>query len=392
MTSSDPNKRVRDSFLLSLILHILIALVLGTVLLEQPQEEVVESVAVDMVEAIKRVIPSRRMEMRESVLDFRKPRTKKTAKVQFKPQNLKPANTDFTRQLRSSDARAVFPELATNADQLRPRFDMPLPKPKGATIIKPGTGTGEGAAGGRSGAGSVGLPGEAGIFEKALYWIARNVVGKNKTGKEDIVFLIDASGSMGENIVAVARYISRMIDVLKESDLDYTMGVIKFNLVLKNDDGESDKENSLDYTMGATMFNTALESDKYDNYITVYEQTTDVNHIKRILRNVKCDGNERTFDAIEVGLTQVEFRHPVDKTFVLVTDEAFTAPRTLTKRTRKGVALKDMLQEDFREIVKMCQTDSIKVNILGIEDEMHKSLAEETGGLWFQIPQQDDLR
>ena len=139
------------------------------------------------------------------------------------------------------------------------------------------------------------------------------------------------------------------------------------------------------------MFNTALESDKYDNYITVYEQTTDVNHIKRILRNVKCDGNERTFDAIEVGLTQVEFRHPVDKTFVLVTDEAFTAPRTLTKRTRKGVALKDMLQEDFREIVKMCQTNSIKVNILGIEDEMHKSLAKETGGLWFQIPQQDGL-
>jgi hypothetical protein len=389
MTNSDLNRRTRTSFLMSLILHILIALVLGFVLLEQPQEEAMESVAVDMVEATRRVTPPRRMEMRESISDLHKPRKQK-AKTQIKPRDLNPADTDFTRQSRSSDAGTVLPELATDANLLKSRFDMPLPRPKGASIMKPGTGA-KRSADGRSGAGSVGLPGEAGIFEKALYWIARNIVGKNETGKEDIVFLIDASGSMEENIAAVARYISRMIDVFEESDLDYTMGVIEFNLVLKNYDGESDKGNSPAYTVGATTFNTALESEKYNNYIALYDQTTDVNHIKRVLRNIKCDGNERTLDAIEVGLAQVEFRHPVDKTFVLVTDEAFTAPRTLAKRTRKGATFREILEEDFREIVKMCQNDSVKVNVLGIEDEMHKSLAKETGGLWFQIPQQDGL-
>jgi hypothetical protein len=360
MTGSDQNKGLRDSFLLSLILHVLIALVLGAVLLEQPREKAMESVAVDMVQVTRRAIPPRRMELRESFPDFREPTAKKTAKAQVKPRDFNPADSDFAMQSRSSGTRTAFPELATNADRLKSRFDTPLPRPTGATIMKPGTGTREGPVGGRSGAGSVGLPGEAGIFETALYWVARNIVNKNKTGKEDIVFLIDASGSMEENIAGVARYIIRMIDVFRESDLDYTMGVIEFNRVLKN------------------------------NKIRVYEQTRDANQVRRILRDIQCDGDERTLDAMEVGLTQVKFRDPVDRTFVLVTDEAFT-PRTLTRRTREGVALQEMLQEDFREIVEMCKSDNVKVNVLGIEDEMHKSLSKETGGLWFQIPQQEGL-
>ena len=86
-------------------------------------------------------------------------------------------------------------------------------------------------------------------------------------------------------------------------------------------------------------------------------------------------------------MTQVDFRSPVDKTFILVTDEPFT-PRSVTRQTQRELTLGEMLKEDFREIVKTCQDDSVKVNVLGIDDEMHRSLAKMTGGLWFQIPQQ----
>ena len=224
--------------------------------------------------------------------------------------------------------------------------------------MKPGVGLRQSGGDGGSGVGTVGIAPEAGMFETALYWIARNTASKNKTGKEDIVFLIDASGSMGEHIAAVARYISKMIDVFKESDLDYTMGVVRFNRILKKND------------------------------IKVYKQTADVDQIKTILKTIQCDGDERTLDAIEVGLTQVEFRSPVDKTFILVTDEPFT-PWSVTRRTRRGELTQgEMLEEDFREMVKTCQDDNVKVNVLGINDERHKSLAKQTGGLWFQIPQQ----
>ncbi len=357
MARSDSKQRTRTSFLISLILHVVMALLLGFFLLEPPQEEAAESLAVDMISVTSRAKPPRRMERREALsIDPRNP-GKQKATVQFEPRRLEQVDTDFTEQPRSSNVTAILPELTTSVDRLRTKPDRPLPRVTGASIAKPGTGTGQSLSSSGRGAGSIGLSEGAGIFETALYWIARNTANRNKTGKEDIVFLIDASGTMEDNIAAVARYISKMIDVFKESELDYTMGVVRFNREFRKND------------------------------IKIYEQTADVNQIKDILRSIKCIGDERTLDAIEVGLTQVEYRHPVDKTFILVTDEPFT-PRTVTRQVRKELTLGEMLKEDFREIVKACQDDGVKVNVLGIDDERHRSLAKMTGGLWFQIPQQ----
>jgi len=333
-------------------------LVLGFALMENQQEKAKEFLAVDMVRAASPVAPPRKIELRESFPDFRR-LAEHGANIRLKPQTFRAPDAKSARQLRSSDMKAIIPELTTDADQFSSRFDAPIPGPEvGVQIAKPGASSGRPVAE-RPGASSAILPRGAGIFESALYWIARNVISNNKTGREDIVFLIDASGTMEENIAAVARYLSRMIDVFKESKLDYTMGVIKFNRVLKNND------------------------------IKVYQQTRDVNQVKFILRSIKCDGDENALDAIEVGLGQVEFRRPVDKTFILVTDEGFK-PRTLTEKTRRNLEREKLLQEDFQEVVRMCQSNGVKVSVLGIDNEMHKSLAKKTGGLWFQIPKQDE--
>ncbi len=123
----------------------------------------------------------------------------------------------------------------------------------------------------------------------------------------------------------------------------------------------------------------------------IFEQTKDANKIKSILRSIKCDGDERTLDAIEIGLTQVKFRQPSDITFILVTDEPFT-PRTSTRETRSDLNLKQMLQQDFQAILRMCKEKAVKVNVLGVDDEMQKTLAKETEGLWFQVPQAGEER
>ena len=363
MTDPSGKRRTQTSLLLSLILHALMALALAFVLVEQSAEIASESLAVDMISPVKRTTPPRRMERREAWQNTPDPRNlkKEKAKARFEPRRFEQADIDSTHQLRS-DAATPLLELTTRAKRLKSRFDMPLPGATGANVTKPAAGASRGTGSDGSAAGSVGLSSEAGMFETALYWIARNTVGKNKTGKEDVVFLIDASGTMEDNIMAVARYISRMIDVFKESDLDYTMGVIRFNrdtLLKKND-------------------------------VKIYEQTPDVDKIKTILRSIKCIGDERTLDAIEVGITQVKFRRSVDKTFILVTDEGFT-PRTVTRQKQRELTYKEMLEKDFQEILKMCQDGSVKVNILGIDDEMHKLLTKGTEGLWFQIPQQDSF-
>jgi hypothetical protein len=355
---NDTNKRARASLLISLGLHAVMAVIFTFILLEHPREEAAEFMAVDMVQVTRRTLPHRRTHMRESIMDFQKPSDQKS-KTQIKPHEMEALNVDFARESASPDAATELPELRTDAKGLKSRFDMPLSRPTGATIMKPGTGS-KRSSGSRGGAVSVGLADGAGIFETALYWISRSIVGKNKTGKEDIVFIVDASGTMEDNIAAVARYLNKMIDVFEESDLDYTIGVIQFKRVLKVND------------------------------IRVSGQTKELAQVRKILRSIECEGDERALDAIEVGLNQVGFRDLVDKTFVLVTDELLT-PRTVTRRARKDVTLKEMLQDDIREMVEMCKNSGVKVSVLGVDDGLHKSLAKETGGIWFQIPQQDGL-
>jgi hypothetical protein len=351
--------KARIAFLLSLILHLLLILILGLFLLQQPHEGTKESVTVDITRSLRQVSPPRRIALRSNILDSRQI-MKQAGKEQLRPKPMmrENINLNFTRQSMSAQQNADIPDVTTSAERLRSEFDMPLSKAVGSKVAKSGTDT-KRSFGNRND-GGIGVPtGGGGIFETALYWIARNLISKNKTGKEDIVFIIDASGSMEENIAAVARYISKMIEVFKESKLDYTIGVIKYNRILKTND------------------------------VKIYEQTKDASEIRSILRAIKCDGDERTLDAIETGINQVKYRNSVDKTFILVTDESFT-PRTATRQNRPEITLRQMLVEDFQAIMQMCKDKNIKVSILGVNDEMQKTLTKETEGLWFQIPQSEN--
>lgn len=360
MNSYRLKNKTRTALLISFILHIVLAIILSFALIEQNVEKPKESVSVDMARAIRPVTPPRRIELRMNTPPDSRQIRKQAGKEQFQPKPIKRESMDlrFERQISSIQPSADIPDVTTNVERLRSRFDMPLPKAVGSKIEKSGTSAKRSYGDGQER--GIGItPGGADIFESALYWIARNLISKNKTGKEDIVFIVDASGSMEENIAAVSRYISKMIQVFNESKLDYTMGVIKFNRIFKTND------------------------------VKIYEQTKDASEIRAILRAIKCDGDERTLDAIEIGLNEVKYRDSVDKTFILVTDEPFT-PRTITRQNRPELSLKQMLVEDFKEIMRMCKNKGIKVNILGVDDEMQKTLAKETDGLWFQIPQSDD--
>lgn len=361
MRNPKQSKTTQTCLLVSLALHIILAFVMAFIIIESPQEDASGSLGVEiMMNPTKRVTPPRRMERREAWTNpsARTPQKHQT-KAQLERQRLNQIDTDFSSQINSFDAATMLPELSTNAKKIKSRVDMPLPRATGANVAKPGASSRQSGNGAGSGAGLVGLSAEAGIFETAMYWIGRNTVSQNKTGKEDIVFLIDASGSMEENIAATARYLSKMIDVFKESELDYTIGVVRFNRMLKKND------------------------------IKVYKQTKNANKIRAILRSIKCEGDERTLDALEIGLTKVDFRQPTDKTFILVTDEAFT-PRSTTRQSRRDLTLGEMLKEDFQELVEICQVEGVKVSVLGIDDKLHKSLTKETGGLWFQVPKQAD--
>ena len=346
------SKNTGISFILSLILHIIIAVALGLFILESEHERIQESIAVEMVKSEKRTPPVVRLRVAERKF-LSASKNPMSPQIRFEKKDIIAPKVEINKHDNlQPNMRVVFPELGTSATKLKTDFNLILSDKKGIEIEKPGSGGGRSIT--KSGNSPVSILDGGGIFELALNQIAKNIVSKNKTGKEDIVFLIDASGSMEENILAVSRYIFRMIEIFIESGIDYTIGVIRYNRILKEND------------------------------ITVYEQTKDINRVKAILRSIKCQGDENTFDAIEIGLKQVKFRDQADRTFVIVTDESFK-PRSLgrigIRKTRK-----ELIEQDLHDIMNMCLENKVKVNIMGMDDELHKALAKETGGLWFQIP------
>ena len=176
-------------------------------------------------------------------------------------------------------------------------------------------------------------------MDNALQAIAEHIAGLNEAGKEDLVFVIDASGSMEEYILAVANYLGRMANVLLGTGIDYTFGVLTFNRVERKDQ------------------------------IEIFDQTKDLEKCKRFLRSIECDGDERALDAIAYGLAEIKFRSDANRTLVLVTNEKLTG------------------KYSTEEIIQQSKDNVTKVNVIGVDDPKQKILAEQTGGLWFQAPQ-----
>ena len=180
-------------------------------------------------------------------------------------------------------------------------------------------------------------------FSNVMKTLAEEIAESSDGGPIDIVFIIDASGSMGDNINAVAIHLSEMIDVYKSSDIDYELGLTKFN--------------------------TADRGKKND--IEVLPLTKNLNEYRRNINAIVTGRDENALDAIEKTVRDMKFRATSQKHFILVTDEPLTS---IEGRT-------------FRGTVDLCREYGIHVNILGLPDDKHQQLAMKTDGNWHAIPE-----
>ena len=180
-----------------------------------------------------------------------------------------------------------------------------------------------------------------GRMGEALEGIAESVADAKSETAVDIVFLLDISGSMIDNIRAVGRQLSQMVEVFEEKGVDFTLGIVIFRY---------------------------LEDDTI-----IHPQTRDGERYKRLLTShvVAAAGDERAHNAIIKTIRRVNFREGVDRRFVLVTDEASKGSYTLP------------------EVLKQCFQHNITVDVIGINHTTHKALTTKTGGLWFPIPIQE---
>ena len=175
----------------------------------------------------------------------------------------------------------------------------------------------------------------------ALEKIARRLLAPERLKRVDIVFVLDVSQSMQDNINAVVKHLNRMTEILKVGGLDFTVGVV------------TSRHGSIYSLLG------------WD--VNIHAQTTDIERIKEILRAIRCRGGEKTLDALMQACSDVKFRPDAERHFILVTDEYVSG-------SYSGVKV-------LRQISKL----AIKVDVLGVDEPFQQILAKRTGGIWQPI-------
>ncbi len=178
-------------------------------------------------------------------------------------------------------------------------------------------------------------------FGTVMQNLAKDIVDTSEGGPIDVVFVIDASGSMGDNIKAVADHLVEMIDIYKSSGIDYQLGLTEF----------------------ATR--------ERKNVIKVHQLTDRMLDYKQNLFSIVPRGDENALDAIAQTVEELRFRATSKKHLIIVSDEPFNS---LKKRT-------------FEDTIMLCREYGIFVNVLGIPNKQHQMLAQETEGKWHAIPQ-----
>ena len=178
-------------------------------------------------------------------------------------------------------------------------------------------------------------------FPRLMQKLAQEIVKTSEGGPIDVVFVIDASGSMRDNIEAVIEHLKEMVDVYKASKIDYALGVTEF---------------------------WALEK---HNVINVVQLTKSYTEYKRTLQAIDVHQDENALDAIVETAKELRFRPTSKRHFILVTDEPLTS--------REGLKVKDA--------IAYCREFGIYVNVLGLPLDEHQRLANETGGKWHLIPE-----
>ena len=180
-------------------------------------------------------------------------------------------------------------------------------------------------------------------FGQVMGSLARQIVKSNKGGPIDVVFVIDSSGSMGDNIRAVRQHLREMIDVYKSAKIDYALGLTTFWAPAKPP----------------------------RNMIKVSQLTKRLSDYKRELDFIRPRKDENALDAIEQTVQEMRFRPTSRKHLILVTDEPFTSLKGLT----------------LDAVIALCREFYISTNVLGLENDEHRKLARETGGSWHAIPE-----
>lgn len=178
--------------------------------------------------------------------------------------------------------------------------------------------------------------------------LARNLADAAIVTEVDLVFIIDKTGSMEDNVRGIRAYIDLFFEHFTRSGHDAAFGLVTF----------ADVEKKKPKVQGATM-----DHGKFKNW----------------LYKIKFEGGgdlaESGLDALMAALNRTQFRDSAQRFFVLVSDGAFH------DADYDG---RSAYSQDG--VIETLQRQGVRVDVIGLNFLPIKQLAWATGGTWRQIP------
>ncbi len=349
-------KNIPKALIVSIGLHILLFLMLRALHRQAPDRHFETGVAFDIAEIRLRTprLPMKKpphMPLKSLVLPEAMPKRTQVLKIKA---------PSIQRQLTSVVHQEVRLDLQTPEISASTHFEGRMPgKGLQATPVSGnsgGIGIGSGSAifgsHGKSGSERSRFTVETGVQpasdvegltlpDLALNRIAKHIVANRETNLIDIVFIIDGSGSMKNDVDAVREHLNSMTDQFGNAGIDFTIGIVAFR------DGT-----------GYSLLGFDFE---------VVPQTRSTAHIKKVLAQLKFRGDENGLDALIRAADEVTFRNGAEVHFIFVTDEYVSGAYS-----------------SIDVMVKM-KTARIKVDVIGRDEPFQKFIAKTTGGLWLPI-------
>lgn len=183
-------------------------------------------------------------------------------------------------------------------------------------------------------------------FEWVMPELAIQIVRSAKGRLIDVLFVVDVSGSMRDNIAVVTRHLSDMIYVYQAARVDYALGF------------------------------TAFYSKNTGNQLKTFPLTKQMDECQREIRSLRAvtdpHNGQNPLDAINKSVKEMVFRSNSQKNLILVTDDSLTSA--------EGITLDD--------IITLCREFDIHVHVLGLNTNEQQRLAAETGGSWYPVPEE----
>lgn len=349
-------KNMPNALIISVGLHILLLLTLGTLYRQKSDLDVKPVTEFDIIRVRSRnaLRPVKRFPHFSLRPVAPTENVQQMKAMEVEPPTLETLATTVSYQ--DATVELETPELSSPSHSGEHAYGKSLQaKPVGGGSGVGGTGSGLGArvSGngkfGSTGRGFLGGTGDAPasdlggltLPDLALTRVGKHIVANRSTDLLDVVFVVDGSGSMKNDIDAVREHLNNMTDLFDSAEIDFTIGVVAFRA-----------------GTGYGLLGLDFE---------VVPQTRSVSQVKKVLSQLKFRGDENGLDALIRAADEVTFRRGAEVHFIFVTDEYVSGAYSSI------------------DVMMKMKTARIKVDVIGRDEPFQKFIAKSTGGLWLPI-------